>query len=280
MSAANAAYQQQLCSLLGVTDPATASAEAGRAASTQQASAANTPVAASTTSLAAQPAAAVTDMTAAEAEAGPTLAIPLNEQTSAQTSIVEVEGISFSVLLDLFSHYVMGPVSAAESAAVQEAATAAVAVATAKETAAAAALQAAHAASAASAEAATAAAAAAASALAAPAADAKVGSKEPKAKPAAAAGKAKEAVSAVVGKGVKGGKAAADDKAAAQPAAVEAPPPAPKFVFGGIAVPKRADGTALCQEDGVPADTARAALKALQVWKKLDRVLWHEAFSA
>lgn len=266
VSAANAAYQQQLCSLLGVSDPSaaplhdTAGTQATADIPIPAEQSAAPPAAVNAGSPAAQVATAAAEGTAAVAEPG-TAAVAPDEQSSVHNTAVEAGGVSFSVLLDLFSHYIAAPVSAAESASEQEAATAAEAVATAKEAAATAALQVANAATAAAADAA----AAAAAATAAPPADAKAakgGSKDPKAKPAAAAGKAKEAAPAAAGKGAKSGKPAAEDKAAA----VEVSPVVPKFVFGGIVVPKTADGTALCQEDSVPADIVRVALTSLQVW--------------
>lgn len=254
MSAANAAYEQQLCALLGVSNPLSQSATAGTQDSTADALPANT---------AAQPATAAAALAPAGVELDPSL---VNAQTSVQHAAIDAGGISFPVLLDLFAHYVATPVSAAASAAEQEAATAAEAVATAKQAAAMAAEQAIFAASAA------ADAAAATAATTAPTVDAKAAkgsSKDAKTKAAAAASKTKEAAGAAAGKGAKAGsKQAADDKAAAEAPVVEAPPPAPQFVFEGVAVPKAADGAALCQDDSVPGDTIRAALETVQVTQR------------
>ena len=236
-------------------------------AGAQQSTAGASPLAAtaadvSTSSPAAPAATAVVEAAAAGVVPDSDTAPAADEEPSVVSAAVEAGGISFPVLLDLFAHYVATSVSAAESAAEQEAATAAEAVATAKDAAATAALHAADAATAVAAD------AAAAAAAAAPAADVKAGkgsTKDAKSKPAAGAAKAKDAAGAAAGKGAKSGKQAADDKAAAEAAVVEAPPAAPKFVFEGIVVPKQADGSALCQEDSVPADTVRAALAALQV---------------
>lgn len=257
--AANARYQQQLCSGVCVQDPAAVQAPA----SPPDAAAANLTVAQSAVTVASD-AAAVTAATDAGADSPPAAG-------------VTAAGVEFIPTLEMFAHYIGQPVGAAVATTEQEAAAAAKVVAMAKAEAAATVSKAAAQTSAAEAAAAEAAAAVAAAAAAAADAKASKGVKDAKGKPAAAAAKAKEASSAA-DKGGKGGKKAAADKAAADAAAASAeqPIPAVQFEYPGVKVPVDRQGAALCLEDGLPEAAIKRVLQTLQVQFLQDMVTFCE----
>ncbi len=264
VSAANAAYQQQLCSRTCVQDLANTAVLPTTAVATDSGSAINA---------AAQSVPTVADDASAASPAA-MAAIPGQLQTPAAT--VVAAGVEFVAQLDLFRHYVEEPVGAAVATAEQKAAAAAKAVAAVKAEAAAGVLKAASEAAAAEAAAAEAAATAAAAAAAAEAKASK-GGKDAKGKPAAAAPKAKEA-STAADKGGKGGKKAAADKAAAEAAAAAAEPPVAvfEFQFGGVKVPLDRQGAALCLEDSLPEVAIKQVLHTFQTQFLQDMVTFCE----
>ena len=258
IAAADAGYQRQLCSLLGVSTPG---------GTAQPTSSTVLPAAATEVTAGAAVQAAGGDAdTTSHADTAAADLLPQSAEP------VSAGGVQFKLQLDMFSQYVGQPVIAAVATAEQAASDAARAVAKGKADAAAAIVKAAAEAAAAEAAAAEAAAAAAAAAE----AKASKGGKDPKGKPAAAA-KPKEPSSAADKDGKAGKKGGASDKAAADAAAATEPvQPEFQFDFGGVKVPCDRNGAALCLEDAVPEGAIRLALQALQTHFLADMVSFCE----